>query len=245
MKRPLILIAALSGTLALAACDSSSDKETTANQNAENGASETSQAEEKRETLTLEGTLTQGEKVSLPVEAEITVQLLDITLDDDPETVVAEQTFTAEEEMLPLPFTLDYPADTLSTDHPHALRAEVHDADDRLLWASAERREVEVGADADQGPVELMLERVEGDAAAPLEAAAEKAGKDTAQADDAQATDEDFQASQESMVESEDTAASKTDADDASQDLADHSGDETTEKSADKAAGDDEEDAVL
>lgn len=112
-------------------------------------------------TLTLSGTLSAPESISLPAEAEIHVQLIDVSLEDGGAKVLTEEAFDADQVALPLPFSLTMPSATLNDDHRQVLQAEVRNANDLVLWSTAEPEALALNADSKPGPMALMLEPVE------------------------------------------------------------------------------------
>ncbi|MDR5859982.1 YbaY family lipoprotein [Halomonas eurihalina] len=163
MKRPLLLIAALTGTLILAGCDDAKEAE---QDNAESTQAEQTAAptqddqNEAAVTRSLEGVLEfSATDVPLPDGADVTVSLRDISRADAPATTIAETSVTPGNED-PVEFQLDYNAADVNPEHTHGLRAALHGAEGELLWTTTSRHTVEVGPDAKQGPITLVLEPV-------------------------------------------------------------------------------------
>lgn len=184
MTRHLTLIAALTSALALSACDTGSEAPTTghkADTSPAQGADEKSTDEKSlteqdadqqdaetlddslgnAATLTLNGTLSAPDNISLPADAEIHVQLIDVTLEDGSAKVLTEKTFDANQIALPLPFRLTMPSKALNDDHRQVLQAEVRDADGMLRWSTAEPETLALNADRTPAPKALVLEAVE------------------------------------------------------------------------------------
>ncbi len=111
------------------------------------------------ETASIAGSVTYRERMALPEDAELTVQLLDVTLEDAEAVTLAEQTQAPEGEV-PIDFALDYDAAELSTDGRYALAAEIVDAEGTPLWATMDPHSVELGGNAEPEAVELVLQRV-------------------------------------------------------------------------------------
>ncbi|WP_136253925.1 YbaY family lipoprotein [Onishia niordana] len=186
MTRYLTLIAALTSALTLAACDAGNE-DTAANshagstnqgtehgkeqgsteknlsqQNADgNNGDQQGEALENAATLTLSGTLSGPDNISLPPKADIHVQLIDVSLENGNAKLLSEEVFDAEKIALPLPFSLSMPSQDLNDDHRQVLQAEVRDADDRVLWSTAEPQPLALSANSEPGPMALMLEPVE------------------------------------------------------------------------------------
>lgn len=159
MKRHLFIAAALTGTLVLAGCDNGEDTEQAA-QNETTSQTEQPQEAEQQASQTLQGMLEfAATETPLPEEAEVTVSLQDVALADAPATVITETTVTPEDGE-PVEFALDYDASAVTAHHAHILQATLRDGDGNLRWTTKARHKVEVGPDAEQGPITLVLEPV-------------------------------------------------------------------------------------
>lgn len=112
-------------------------------------------------TLTLSGTLSAPDSLSLPADAQVHVQLIDISLEDGGAKVLSEESFDADQVALPLPFSLTMPSAALGDNHRQVLQAEVVNADDLVLWSTAEPEALALNANSQPGPMALMLEPVE------------------------------------------------------------------------------------
>ena len=60
------------------------------------------------ESATLRGTVFYRERMALPINASIDVRLLDVSLQDVPSKVLAQQTIEAAGQSVPIPFELVY-----------------------------------------------------------------------------------------------------------------------------------------
>ncbi|WP_136248302.1 YbaY family lipoprotein [Halomonas borealis] len=169
MKRQLFIAAALTGTLALAGCDQADDSDQnasadTATQTEQSTASDQAgqgeQDGEQQASKTLEGVL-EFVATETPVsdDAEVTVSLLDVARADAPATTISETTVDVASSG-PVEFSIDYPTDQVDPGHAHAVRAEVRDDQGDLQWTSPQRHQVDVGPDAEQGPITVTLEPV-------------------------------------------------------------------------------------
>lgn len=163
MKRAMIAIAALSSGLLLAACDDTNDTDTSANQSqaeATESSSGQTGSESNAQEISVSGTLSFAESgQSLPENAEVTVRLLDVALADAPAKLIAEKTIAVDAQA-PLDFTLSYASNDVDPRHMHSVRATIHDADGNLKWTSTVASMIDVGADADQPPVNIVLQPV-------------------------------------------------------------------------------------
>lgn len=185
MKRHLFIVAALTGTLALAGCDQADDTEQDAQagttqteqpQNEQAAQNDTAQDTEQQASKTLDGVLEfAATDTPLPDDAKVVVSLRDVALADASATVITETNVEVTNNE-PVEFSLDYPVDQVDPGHAHALHAEVFDDEGNLLWNSPERHTVEVGPDAEQAPITLTLEPVAGEAMEETGAAMDEAG---------------------------------------------------------------------
>ena len=160
MKPTLLLIAALTSGLALAGCD---EGQSTASTTQEGSNASQQSTTEQAQKMTLDGTLSFAEAgQSLPDNAEVTVLLNDVALADAPARTIAETTVTIERQA-PTDFSLSYASDAVNPRHTHSLRGEIRNDEGQLVWTSTEATPVEVGADADQPPVSVVLRPVGAD----------------------------------------------------------------------------------
>lgn len=168
-KGYILLIATLGVSLALTGCDSSKDDDETASktppqQTVSDEQPDAGGADEQAPTVSqprhLEGEVVfSATDIAVPEDAELTISLRDVARADAPSVTIAETSLTPGNED-PVRFRLDYDTGDITPRHTHALHGEVRNANGELLWVSARRHSVEVGNDADQGPVTLTLEPV-------------------------------------------------------------------------------------
>lgn len=88
------------------------------------------------ERATLTGTVVYRERMALPVNATIDVRLLDVSLQDVPSRVLAQQTIEAAGQSVPIAYALDYDPTQVRDGMSYAVRAEIRGADGRLLWTT-------------------------------------------------------------------------------------------------------------
>lgn len=81
------------------------------------------------------GTVTYLQRMALPPNAIILVQLLDVSLADAPSKVIAEQTYTLGQRQVPVPFTLNYDSSKIDEKHSYSIRAKIT-LDDALRFLS-------------------------------------------------------------------------------------------------------------
>jgi len=117
-------------------------------------------------TAQLTGTVSYRERIALPEAALVRVTLLDVSLLDAPERVIAEQEIhpTAQ---VPIPFTLPFERAAIDPGRRYGLRASIADATGRVLWATAVAHPVLSGGAP--AAVDLLVRRVGegGEAAGP------------------------------------------------------------------------------
>ncbi len=85
---------------------------------------------------TLSGTVMYRERMALPMNAAINVRLLDVSLQDVPARVLAEQNIDARGKSVPIPYTLEYDPSLVRDNLSYAVRAEIRDAAGDLLWTT-------------------------------------------------------------------------------------------------------------
>ncbi|MGK9234869.1 YbaY family lipoprotein [Inquilinus limosus] len=88
---------------------------------------------------TVTGTATYRERIALPADAELIVQLLDVSLADAPSTVIAEQRIAPVR--VPVSFTLSYDPAKIDQSHVYAVSARV-ERGGQLLFVTDTRHPV-------------------------------------------------------------------------------------------------------
>lgn len=109
----------------------------------------------------LTGTVTYRERMALPITATIDVRLLDISLQDVPARVLAQQTIEAAGQSVPIPYRLEYDPGLVREALSYAVRAEIRSAEGQLLWTTDTVHPV-LTRGAPQDDVEIRLVRVGG-----------------------------------------------------------------------------------
>ncbi|WEK49765.1 MAG: YbaY family lipoprotein [Candidatus Kaistia colombiensis] len=111
-------------------------------------------------TRTLHGSILYRERMALPPDARVEVQLLDVSLADAPSRIIAETGFRPRGQA-PIPYSLRFDAAKLKPRHSYALRATIS-VNGRLWFTSTSRHTVEIG-----GPdrIDIPVQRVSGEAA--------------------------------------------------------------------------------
>jgi putative lipoprotein len=113
---------------------------------------------------TVTGTVAYRERMALPPDAVVQVQLSDVSRQDAPATVVAETTITPAGRQVPIPFELHYGADAIDQKHSYAVRATIRSGN-RLLYTTNTAAPVITRGNPTQVP--LMLVQASGTAATP------------------------------------------------------------------------------
>jgi putative lipoprotein len=126
MTRPSLAVAAFAAAFALAACGRTGETAMPSPPAPVASASVT-------------GTATYRERIALPADAELIVQLADVSLADAPSTVVAEQRIAPVR--VPAPFTLSYDPARIDPRHSYAVSARVERAG-TLLFTTDTRHPV-------------------------------------------------------------------------------------------------------
>jgi uncharacterized lipoprotein YbaY len=89
------------------------------------------------QTATVTGSVTYRERIALPSSAVVTVQLLDISVQDAPATVLAEQVINANGQQVPFSFSLTYDTSRIMPNGTYSVRATIRDGD-QLLFTTTE-----------------------------------------------------------------------------------------------------------
>lgn len=105
------------------------------------------------------GTVAYRERMALPPDAVVQVQLSDVSRQDAPAMVVAETTITPAGRQVPLPFELNYVAGAIDQKHSYAVRATIRSGD-QLLYTTNTAAPVITRGNPTQVP--LMLVRAGG-----------------------------------------------------------------------------------
>jgi len=74
---------------------------------------------------TVSGTVSYLQRIALPPEAVIQVQLLDVSLADAPAKVIAKQTINLGQRQVPIPFELTYDSTKIDEKHTYSLSAKI------------------------------------------------------------------------------------------------------------------------
>lgn len=85
------------------------------------------------------GTVTYRERIALPPDAVITVQLQDVSLADAPAVVMGEQVIPAEGRQVPIPFAVPYDPAQIQPGRSYSLAARIEDGGGKLQFISDTR----------------------------------------------------------------------------------------------------------
>lgn len=102
------------------------------------------------------GTVTYRERIALPLDAVITVQLQDVSLADAPAVVVGEQVIPAEGRQVPIPFAIPYDPAQIQPGRSYSLAARIEDGGGKLQFISDTRVPV-LGDGAPPENVEIVV----------------------------------------------------------------------------------------
>ncbi|HEX2403959.1 MAG TPA: META domain-containing protein [Acidimicrobiia bacterium] len=104
--------------------------------------------------MPVQGTVTYRERIVLPPDSVVTVDLVDMSIADIAIEPIASQVIAGATGP-PIPFALDSPED-VDEQRPLAVEARIVSAEGALLWAT----DIPAVVTGDGGPVELLLRRV-------------------------------------------------------------------------------------
>lgn len=110
-------------------------------------------------TNTISGDLYYRERIALPPDARVSVSLEDVSRADTPATTISKVEFTPDTQV-PIPFSLNYKTSDINNKHRYALRAQIHSADNQLLWATVDHYGV-LTHDSPKDQVSLNLARAD------------------------------------------------------------------------------------
>ena len=117
----------------------------------------------------LTGTVAYLQRIALPPDAVIDVQLQDVSLQDAPATVIASERYIAEGRQVPFPFELTYDPAAIDPKHTYAVAARIT-VDGKLRWINTQHTPV-LTRGAPVTGVEILVESVGGSAGMQSQAA--------------------------------------------------------------------------
>lgn len=80
------------------------------------------------------GTVTYVQRIALPDDAVVTVQIEDVSLADAPAEVIGEQVINTEGEQVPIGYEVEYDPNDIEDNHSYSMRARITDAAGNLLF---------------------------------------------------------------------------------------------------------------
>lgn len=108
-------------------------------------------------TVSVAGTINYRERLALPSDAVLEVQLLDVSRQDVPATVVAATSFSINDRQVPIPFKLAYDPAKIVENHTYAVRAVIR-SEGAMVFTTSSRYSVITRGNPSRA--DLMLERV-------------------------------------------------------------------------------------
>ena len=105
------------------------------------------------------GTITYLERIALPDDAVVRVQIQDVSLADAPSITIGEQVIVTGGAQVPIPFAVSYPAAVIEGNHRYSLSARITDGDGNLLFINDTYVPVITG-DNPVSDIEMVLVKV-------------------------------------------------------------------------------------
>ncbi len=106
----------------------------------------------------ISGTVTYLERIALPENATIRVQLLDVSMADTQAPVIGETSLTAAGRQVPFAFSLAYPEDAVQENHAYGLSARITDPEGKLLFITDTHIPV-LSAGTPEKDIEIILRK--------------------------------------------------------------------------------------
>jgi len=106
----------------------------------------------------LNGIVTYRQRIALPPNAVVEVQLQDVSRADAPAITLASQTIQTQGQQVPIPFSLTYDPTAIDPRMTYAVRATIKDGD-TLIWTSTTFNPV-LTRDAPAGDIEIIVDQV-------------------------------------------------------------------------------------
>jgi len=82
------------------------------------------------------GTVTYRERIALPSDATIQVQIQDVSLADAPAQVIGDITIPADGKQVPIPYEVKYNLDEIQDNHTYSMLVRIEDSGEKLLFIS-------------------------------------------------------------------------------------------------------------
>lgn len=106
------------------------------------------------------GVVTYRQRIALPPEAVITVQIRDVSLADAPAQVLGEQVIQAEGKQVPIPYEVKYNPGEIKENHSYSMSVRIEDNAGQLLFISDTHTPVITGGSPTKD-VEIVVVPVE------------------------------------------------------------------------------------
>ena len=108
---------------------------------------------------TVSGMITYRERIALPDDANVQVQLQDASLQDVAADILSEQVYQTNGKQVPLPFEVGYEPDDIKSNHTYHIQVRITDASGKLLFITTTAHPV-ITNDAPTQDVEILVEKV-------------------------------------------------------------------------------------
>jgi putative lipoprotein len=105
------------------------------------------------------GTVTYLERMALPDDAVLRVQIQDVSIADAPTTTIGEQVIVTEGAQVPIEFAVSYPASVIEETNSYSLSARITDGEGNLLFINDTYVPV-ITEDNPTSDIEIVLVRV-------------------------------------------------------------------------------------
>jgi putative lipoprotein len=105
------------------------------------------------------GSVTYRERMALPPDAVVRVQIQDVSIADALTTIIGEQVIVTDGAQVPFPFAVSYPASAIQENRRYSLAARITDGEGKLLFISDTNIPVITG-DNPTSDIEIVLVRV-------------------------------------------------------------------------------------
>ena len=110
MRKLVVVIAVILGAFVISGCGSSSE--------------------------TITGEVTYVQRIALPDDAVVTVQLQDVSRQDVAADIIGEQVIETDGNQVPIPYEVEYDEDDIVDNHTYSMSARITDGDGKLLFIS-------------------------------------------------------------------------------------------------------------
>lgn len=105
------------------------------------------------------GSITYRERIALPPDAVVRVQIQDTSRADAPAIVLGEQVIEAAGRQVPIPFAVTYDAAQVTPNGRYTLRVRIESADGQLLWTNTQAYPVITGGNP-TSDIEVIVQSV-------------------------------------------------------------------------------------